>query len=139
MKYMLGTDICIYMIKHYKEKRHTEKLLSKIKTISVGDIAISSITFSELLYGVEKSQHQSKNKAALMQFVMPLEIISFDDIAALHYSEVRASLESKGKPVGAMDLLIAAHARSLGLVIVTNNTKEFKRVPKLSVENWLRD
>jgi len=132
MKYMLDTNICIYII-----KQRPEQVIKKFKSINVGEIAISSITLAELMYGVGKSQHHMKNKNALMKFVLPLEIVSFDDHAALHYGHIRAALETKGAVIGALDLMIAAHARSLGLIVVSNNGKEFTRVPKLRVQNWL--
>ncbi len=132
MKYMLDTNICIYII-----KKKPEKVLKKFETFNVGDICISSVTLAELMYGVEKSQHQQKNRVALEEFVLPLEIMPFDDSAAYCYGHIRAHLEKKGKPIGAMDLMIAAHAESLNSILVTNNKKEFSRVPKLKVENWV--
>lgn len=131
MTYMLDTDICIYII---KEK--PEKVLKKFKTLPIGDVAISAMTLSELHYGVCKSQHKKKNTDALTQFLIPLEILPFDDNAAYHYGDIRATLEKKGQPIGAMDFLIAAHARSLGLTLVTNNQKEFKRIDQLTIANW---
>ena len=132
MKYLLDTDICIYII-----KQHPQNVIKKFKSISLGDIGMSSITLAELLYGVEKSQQQQKNKAALEEFTLPLEIVSFDDCAAQHYSVIRAQLERKGMPIGPLDLRIAAHAQCLDVTLVTNNVKEFSRVPKLKIENWV--
>ena len=132
MKYLLDTDICIYII-----KQHPQNVIKKFKSISLGDIGMSSITLAELLYGVEKSQQQQKNKAALEEFTLPLEIVSFDDCAAQHYSVIRAQLERKGMPIGPLDLMIAAHAQCLDVTLVTNNVKEFSRVPKLKIENWV--
>lgn len=132
MKYLLDTDICIYII-----KQHSPSVIKKFKSISLGDIGMSSITLAELLYGVEKSQQQQKNKAALEEFTLPLEIVSFDDCAAQHYSVIRAQLERKGTPIGSLDLMIAAHAQCLDVTLVTNNVKEFSRVPKLKIENWV--
>jgi tRNA(fMet)-specific endonuclease VapC len=103
----------------------------------VGHIGTSSITVAELDYGVSKSRHATKNRAALAQFLSPLEVASFDRDAAAAYGRLRATLEQKGSPIGSMDLLIAAHALSLGVHLVTNNAREFRRVPGLRVENWV--
>ena len=134
MQYLLDTNICIYIIKH-----QPPAVLSKFKNLSPDDIGISSITYAELLYGVEKSQHINKNRDALEKFVLPLEVFLFDDVAAQYYGKVRATLEKKGTPIGSLDLLIAAHALSLNLKLVTNNVKEFSRVPNLHVENWAKE
>jgi len=133
MKYMLDTNICIYII-----KKQPSDVLSRFEDISVGDICISSITLSELTYGVQKSQHKQKNMEALKAFILPLEIAPFDDNAAFCYGDIRKALEKKGTPIGSMDLMIAAHAQSLNSILVTNNEKEFSRVHKLKHENWVR-
>lgn len=133
MKYMLDTNICIYII---KEK--PPEVLEKFDSLQVGDVAISSVTLSELAYGVEKSLHPKKNGEALREFLLPLEIPSYDEAASYHYGAIRAFLEKKGQPIGALDLMIAAHARSLGFKLVTNNITEFSRVPQLKVENWVK-
>jgi tRNA(fMet)-specific endonuclease VapC len=132
MKLMLDTDICIYLI-----KRHPPSALERFLTHPVGDIGISSITVAELEYGVSKSRHATKNRLALAQFLSPLEVASFDHDAAATYGRLRATLEQKGTPIGSMDLLIAAHALSLSVRLVTNNAREFRRVPSLRVENWV--
>lgn len=132
MKYMLDTNICIYII-----KKHPENVLRKFKNYSLGDICISSVTFAELMYGVEKSQHQQKNREALEEFTLPLEIIPFDDDAAKHYGSIRTYLEKKGEIIGPLDLMIAAHAQSLNSILVTNNKKEFSRIPKIKIEDWV--
>jgi tRNA(fMet)-specific endonuclease VapC len=132
MKYMLDTNICIYII-----KQHPDEVIHKFKDLKVGDLCISSVTLAELAYGVEKSRYREKNKSALEEFTLPLEIMTFDDQAALHYGHIRASLEKKGTPIGPLDLMIAAHARSLDAILVTNNKKEFTRVTKLKVEDWV--
>ena len=98
---------------------------------------ISSVTVAEMMYGVAKSQYKDKNKSALESFLAPLEIVDFDFKAAQHYGTVRAYLEKMGTPIGAYDLMIAAHALSLGLVLITNNEREFQRIPDLIVENWV--
>jgi tRNA(fMet)-specific endonuclease VapC len=131
MKYMLDTNICIYLI-----KKHPKEVINKFKHFSVGDICISSVTLAELMYGVEKSQHRHKNKTALEGFLLPLEIKQFDEDAALLYGRIRTDLEKKGTPIGPLDLMIAAHAQSLKIVLVTNNKKEFSRVPTLKIEDW---
>jgi tRNA(fMet)-specific endonuclease VapC len=132
MKYMLDTNICIYLIK--KKPRHVIDNLSKI---TIAEICISSITLSELEYGVEKSQRKEQNKMALVEFLAPVEILAFDETAARHCGRIRAELESRGQPIGSFDLLIAAHAISLDLILVTNNESEFKRVSGLKIENWV--
>jgi tRNA(fMet)-specific endonuclease VapC len=132
MKYMLDTNTCIYII-----KKHPESVLKKFKSLLIGDICISSVTFAELMYGVHKSQHQQKNKAALQAFVLPLDVVPFDEEVASHYGYIRVLLEKKGTPIGSLDLMIAAHAQSLNSILVTHNTKEFSRVPKLKLEDWI--
>lgn len=132
MKYMLDTNICIYLI-----KRQPEGVLNKFRSFNIGDICMSSVTFSELMYGVEKSQHPQKNKSALEEFVLPLEVLSFDEQSARHYGHIRAYLEKKGTPIGPLDLMIAAHAQAINAILVTNNVKEFTRVPKLKIEDWV--
>ena len=99
-------------------------------------MGVSSITLAELNYGVRKSLYTEKNQSALNQFLIPLEIIEFDANASFEYGKIRATLEKSGNPIGALDLLIAAHAKSLGTTLVTNNVKEFERVVDLNIENW---
>ncbi|HLB58092.1 MAG: twitching motility protein PilT [Gammaproteobacteria bacterium RIFCSPHIGHO2_02_FULL_42_13] len=131
MKYMLDTNICIYLI-----KKRPENVIDKFQSLKLGDVCFSSITLSELFYGVEKSQRKQKNTSALEKFILPLDILPFDDKAAYQYGALRAYLERKGTPIGSMDLMIAAHALSIRAILVTNNVKEFSRVPKLTLENW---
>ena len=100
-------------------------------------MAVSSVTVAELQYGAYKSSWPERNQEALAEFLLPLEVVSFDESAAAHYGEIRTYLERKGNMIGAMDLLIAAHARSLSLTLVTNNIHEFQRVPGLRAENWV--
>jgi tRNA(fMet)-specific endonuclease VapC len=132
MQYLLDTNICIYLI-----KQKPSKVLARFQTLALSDIGISSITVAELEYGVCKSQQQEKNRSALMQFLIPLEIIDFDQAAATVYGEIRSDLERRGLVIGAMDMLIAAHALSLGVTLVSNNVREFSRVGNLSLENWV--
>lgn len=131
MKYLLDTNICIYLI-----NERPKKVLDHFKRHHIGDIGISSITASELAYGVAKSG-SIKNRVALEQFLLPLQIADYDAAAAMAYGDVCASLEAQGKTIGPLDMLIAAHALSLCVVLVTNDEREFKRVEKLKVENWV--
>ena len=131
MKYMLDTNICIYII-----KKKPRKVLDTLKTLEIGDVCISTITLAELEYGVNKSQQEERNKIALINFLTPIEILPFSDSAAVIFGEIRASLEKRGQIIGAYDLLIAAHALSKNLILITNNTGEFSRIPGLSLQNW---
>lgn len=132
MRYMLDTNICIYLI-----KRKPLSVLNKLCSIAISDVAISSITLAELEYGVAKSNRQTQNNDALQEFVAPLEIMPFDDGSACRYGEIRAYLEREGEVIGGMDMLIAAHASSLKYTLVSNNLREFERIPGLLLENWL--
>lgn len=131
MKYMLDTNICIYAIKN-----KPEKVLENLRKHKPEDICISSITYAELVHGVEKSQAVLKNRIALTLLLSNIEIMPFDADAANHYGNIRAILEKKSQPIGNMEMLIAAHARALGCNIVTNNTREFQKVDGLTIENW---
>jgi tRNA(fMet)-specific endonuclease VapC len=131
MKYMLDTNICIYLI-----KQNPAKVLKHFKSHAIGDIGISSVTLAELRDGVSKSQHIEKNQQALDEFVLPLEIADFDETAAQEYGTIRAEIERAGKPIGSMDMLIGAHAHALGVTLVTNNTKEFKQIKNLKIVDW---
>ena len=131
MEYMLDTNICIYII-----RQKPQKVLKHFQSHSVGDIGISSITLAELQYGVSKSLHNEKNRQALEEFVLPLEIADFDERAAGSFGMIRSDLEKKGKPIGAMDMLIGAHALSLRVTLVTNNTREFKQIKGLKIADW---
>ena len=131
MKYLLDTNICIYLI-----NERPKKVLTHFKRHSLGDIGISSITASELAFGVAKSA-SSKNSAALEAFLLPLNVVDYDAGAAMIYGDIRATLEKQGKTIGPLDMLIAASALSRQLILVTNNEKEFRRISKLQVENWL--
>ena len=134
MKYLLDTNICIYII---NEK--PEIVLRKFEQYPVYEFGISSITHAELQYGVEKSKSKKTNQDALDEFLLPLTILPFHGKKLVTcYGEIRASLESKGKTIGPLDMLIAAHALSLDLTIISNNIKEFSRIPNLKSENWTR-
>ena len=131
MRYMLDTNICIFVI-----RKKSQKVIDRLFEQDPEDICISSITYAELMHGVEKSATVERNRALLTQLLSNIEIISFDDRAAEEYGMIRADLEIKGYPIGLLDTMIAGHARSLGYTLVTNNTKEFKRVENLAVEDW---
>jgi tRNA(fMet)-specific endonuclease VapC len=132
MRYLLDTNICIYVI-----RRRPPQVLARLQRCAVGDIGLSTVTLAELQYGVAKSAFPERNQEALAAFTLPLEILPFDAPAAAAYGPIRATLERQGTPIGAMDLLIAAHAVSLGVILVTNNPREFRRVLGLQVENWV--
>lgn len=132
MKYMLDTNICIYAI-----KQRPEQVFIRLQEHDPEEICISSVTYAELVHGVEKSQAIEKNRLALALLLANIEIVSFDSLAAESYGKIRADLEKAGTPIGPLDMMIAGHARSLGYTIVTNNTKEFQRVRNLKLENWV--
>lgn len=132
MEYMLDTNICIYII-----KRKPVNVLDKFKSLSIGTIGISAITLAELQFGVMKSSDPKRNQEALDKFLTPLEILDFDYYATIHYGKIRAGLEKQGTPIGPLDTLIASHAMSLDLILVTNNIKEFERIPDFKIENWV--
>nr|WKN35232.1 type II toxin-antitoxin system VapC family toxin [Tunicatimonas sp. TK19036] len=133
MKYILDTNICIYII-----KKKPLQVFEKFKDLPLGSVGISSITLAELIYGVKKSAQSEKNQIALNQFLVPLDIVEFDANAAVEYGKIRAELERAGTPIGPLDMLIASHVKSLKLTLVTNNEKEFKRVDGLRIENWTK-
>ena len=132
MRVLLDTNICIYMIKNRppEVRKYFEQFVP-------GDIAISSITVAELQYGVEKNAAKEKNALALEAFLLPLEIAPFDTESALACGKIRKELESRGKPIGSMDMLIAAQAIAQGFTLITHNQKEFERVPGLKCETWV--
>ena len=132
IEYMLDTNICIYII-----KQKPKNVINRFRGLPISSLAISSITLSELEYGVMKSLKLDQNQFALSQFVAPLEILPYDDNAAQYYGKLRAFLEKQGTPIGSLDMLIAAHALSVNCTLVTNNEKEFSRVPHLRIENWI--
>ena len=135
MKYLLDTNICIYII---NEK--PEKVLRKFEQYPVHEFGISSVTHAELQYGVEKSKNKNINQDALDEFLLPLTILPFHGKRMVTcYGEIRVLLESKGKTIGPFDMLIAAHALSLDLTIISNNIKEFARIPNLKCGNWMRE
>lgn len=131
MSFMLDTNICIYMIKN-----RPDTILKHLVAKRPHEVGISSITLAELQHGVEKSAKVEKNRLALEMLTSSLQVLPFDSFAAERYGMIRAQLERRGKLIGPMDLLIAAHAASINWTLVTNNMKEFKRVPDLNLENW---
>ena len=131
LKYLLDTNIVIYVI-----KRRPQSVLTLFNQHS-GRMAISSITLAELVHGAEKSSQVERNLSVVEDFASRLTVLPYDDKAAWHYGSIRAALEKIGQPIGINDLHIAAHARSQGLILVSNNLREFERVPGLVVENWV--
>ena len=131
MKYLLDTNILIYIIKNKPPQS-----ARRFSRLSPEDLATSSLVLSELMFGAMKSQYSNQAMNAIHSIAAALTVLPYDTNAADHYAEIRFELERNGTPIGAMDLLIAAHARSQSLVLVTNNVKEFQRVPGLKVENW---
>jgi tRNA(fMet)-specific endonuclease VapC len=130
-KYLLDTNIVIYVL-----KRRPKEVL-EIFNRNASRMAISSITLSELIYGAEKSQNVDKNLEAIEEFVSHLDVLPYDAKASQHYGQIKAALEKRGEIIGENDIHIAAHAISQGLILVTNNLREFKRVPNLARENWV--
>ncbi len=133
MNYLLDTNICIYII-----RKKPAGVIKRVQSKQPGQIAISTITLAELEYGIARSQYPDRNRVALLEFLFPFAILDFDQEACRFYGQIRVSLESKGKPIGPMDLLLAAQAEAHGLILVTNNEREFKRIDGLRVENWTR-
>jgi tRNA(fMet)-specific endonuclease VapC len=133
VNYLLDTNICIYII-----RKRPPTVVKRVQSKEPGRIAISTITLAELEYGIARSQYPDRNRLALLEFLFPFALLDFDQRACDHYGRIRASLESKGKPIGPMDLLLAAQARSRDMILVTNNEKEFKRIDRLRIENWVR-
>ena len=129
--YLLDTNICIYLI-----KQQPKVVLERLKAHDVSEVGISSGTIAELYYGVAKSKRKKINEVALIKFLSVFEFVPFTDKDATVYGEIRATLERKGKVIGPYDLQLAAQAQARNLILVTNNQKEFGRVPGLQVENW---
>jgi tRNA(fMet)-specific endonuclease VapC len=130
-QYMLDTDTCSYIM-----RRTHDAVLKRLARVPVNEVCISVIAKSELMFGVEVSPKRRQDEAALEAFLGYVEVLDFPDDACSHYAKIRADLKKRGMIIGANDLLIAAHARSMGLILVTNNTGEFKRVRHLAIENW---
>ena len=133
IRYMLDTDICSYII-----RERPLKVFEHFEALKMDQICISAVTYAELIYGVEHSSSKKINRSIVNQFVKHLSIIDWNKKAAEHYGNIRAIFQADGNIIGAMDMMIAAHARSRKMVLVTNNEKHFKRVPKLQIENWTK-
>ena len=131
LRYMLDTDICSYVM-----KRSHAAVLRRLQRLPVSAVCVSVVAKSELLYGVEVSPRRQQDEAALNAFLNYVEVLDFPDTASSHYAQIRARLKKSGKMIGANNLFIAAHARSLGLTLVTHNSQEFRRVHRLTIEDW---
>jgi tRNA(fMet)-specific endonuclease VapC len=131
MKYLLDTDVCIYLI-----NKRPSSILEKLHACRAGDVGVSAVTVAELRYGASKSQRSRQNHEALDLFLAPFEMMAFDESAAIAYGEIRVQLEKAGDPIGPHDMLIAGQAKSLNVVLVTNNVREFKKVKGLKIEAW---
>ena len=132
MTYMLDTNICIYAMKN-----KPEQVLQRLKSEIDNGICISSITLAELEYGMQHSSNPLRNEQALLRFLIPISILPFEATVANEYGALRTHLQGLGTPIGPLDMLIAAHAKAENLILVTNNVKEFIRVPNLKIENWV--
>ena len=132
MKVMLDTNTCIALI-----RQKPLQVLKRFSAYKVGEVGISWVTLAELEFGVAKSQQLEKNQEALDEFLLPLEIASFDRDTARVYGRIRATLEKKGTPIGSLDTMIGAHAVSLGVTLATNNIREFSRIKGLTIVDWL--
>jgi tRNA(fMet)-specific endonuclease VapC len=133
MKYLIDTNICIYIM-----NKRPIAVIHKFKQFDVDEICVSTITVSELQYGVSRSRDRRLNKQRVEEFLSPFEISAYDEPAANIYGDIRHQLEKSGETIGPLDLMIAAHALSRNFVLVTNNEKEFKRVKNLKIENWTK-
>jgi tRNA(fMet)-specific endonuclease VapC len=133
MRYLLDTNTCIFII-----KRNPPEVRERFEQLRVGDVGVSAITYCELQFGVANSSKPDQNQSALTEFLAPLEVLDFPSAAAVVFGNIRARLQRAGTPIGNYDLLIAAHALHLGLILVTNNTREFSRIPGLQAEDWIR-
>lgn len=132
MRYMLDTNTCIYLIKH-----HPPEVKENLAAVPIGEVGVSTIVVAELRYGITQSTKRKHNEGALNDFLDYVTVLDWPMKAAPEYGRIRSHLKKRGTPIGAMDLLIAAHAITLNTVLVTNNTREFCRVPKLKLENWV--
>jgi tRNA(fMet)-specific endonuclease VapC len=131
LRYMLDTNICIYVIKN-----RPEGLRERFNSLA-DQLCISAVTLAEMIYGAEKSAHPVENLAVVEQFTARLERLPFAERAAAHYGQLRAELERHGTPIGGYDMMIGGHARSEGLILVANNRREFQRIKGLRIENWV--
>jgi tRNA(fMet)-specific endonuclease VapC len=130
-RYMLDTDMCSYII-----KEHPESVRQRFQTLAMEQLCVSVVTYAELIYGVERSSSRRINRPIIEDFVRHLDVMNWDTEAADQYGVIRAELEAAGTPIGAMDMMIAAHAKSIKAVLVTNNKKHFTKVKRLKIDNW---
>jgi tRNA(fMet)-specific endonuclease VapC len=130
-RYMLDTDMCSYII-----KEHPESVRQRFQTLAMEQLCVSVVTYAELIYGVERSSSRRINRPIIEDFVRHLDVMNWDTEAADQYGVIRAELEAAGTPIGAMDMMIAAHAKSIKAVLVTNNQKHFTKVKRLKIDNW---
>jgi tRNA(fMet)-specific endonuclease VapC len=130
-RYMLDTDMCSYII-----KEHPESVRQRFQTLAMEQLCVSVVTYAELIYGVERSSSKRINRPIIEDFVRHLDVMNWDTEAADQYGVIRAELEAAGTPIGAMDMMIAAHAKSIKAVLVTNNQKHFTKVKRLKIDNW---
>lgn len=133
MKYLLVTNICIFVI-----NLRPAGVRQRLERLAIGDVGVSTVTVSELQYGVAKSKATERNQAALDKFLLPLEILPYDHFAARHYGHLRCHLEKQGTPIGPLDMMIAAHALAINATLITHNTSAFERVPSLRLDDWTR-
>ena len=131
MTYLIDTNICIYIL-----NQRPQKVIQRFRRFDPGEIRVSTITISELQYGVSNSKYRRQNQTRLDDFLVPFDVLAYDGKAASVYGKLRFALEQKGQPIGPLDLLIAAQAFAHRLTLVTNNTKEFERIDGLAIENW---
>ena len=132
MRYMLDTNICIYIINN-----KPPKIINRFKKEYIGNIVISSITLAELKFGAYNSGNPSKNLSAITKFTSPIEVLEFNEVASDYFGQVKSHLKASGNMIGQFDMLISAHALQESCILITNNIKEFERVPNLIVENWI--
>lgn len=132
LRFMLDTNICIYIAKN-----HPKNVLQKFQKLSVGEVGMSTITYGELMFGCQKSKYTKKTKAMIKQLASLVPVLPIPIEAGEVYGEIRSKLKAVGKPIGNNDLWIAAHAISMNLTFVSNNLKEFARIKKLKLENWI--
>ena len=133
MRFMLDTNTCVDLI-----RRRDDRILRKMQRLRPDDLCVSSVTLSELEYGAAKSAAPGRNRLALAEFMTPLRVVPYDDAVAPVYGQVRADLERAGTPIGPLDTIIVAHALALGLIVVTDNEREFRRVSGLKIQNWAK-
>jgi len=131
-RYMLDTDMCSYII-----REHSESVRQRFQKLTMEQLCISVVTYAELIYGVERSSSRRVNRPIIEDFVRHLDVMDWDTDAADQYGVIRTELEAAGTPIGAMDMMIAAHAKSIKAVLVTNNQKHFTKVKGLKIDNWI--